>query len=332
MIKSAQAHGMVPSDILIRGAVMAGLEDLRKNPFLLDYVFMWYANDDLTNKTYGETERQRAKKWFLSTEIFVSMNYRADDPKFPLVSIGLQSSVEDYATLGDVNMDTDEDVPSVEVTTTPDILLGPFTPKSYDSVTGTVTLPDELDTTNLFIGTILVDTTSGVGYPIIQVNDGTVFKIEAGVTANFTNAFIAPIDSFYIVSLESCLFKQTFSIKVFAQGEPLHVLYLQSIIEFILLRYKETLLEGRGFDRSTISTGPLYNFVETDKDLVFVRDITLNGYVRQYWPKLISPKIQGIKIHGIEILGGSLSPSSLLNSINIQGWGMFGDFDAIGAS
>lgn len=101
-------------------------------------------------------------------------------------------------------------------------------------------------------------------------------------------------------------------------------------MEFILLRYKETLLEARGFERSTISTGPLYNYSETDKEMVFVRDITLSGYVRQYWPKMISPKIQGIKIHGIEILGGSLSPPSMLSMVNQQGWGLKGDFDALG--
>jgi hypothetical protein len=332
MIKSTRSHGMVPSDILIRGAIMAGLDDLRKNSFLLDYIFMWYANDDLTNKTYGEAERQRAKKWFLNTEIFVSMNYRADDVKFPLVSIGLQSSTEDFATLGDVNYETQEDVPSEEISATPEILMGPFTPKSYDSTTGTVTLPDNLDTGNIFVNTILVDVVNGNGYPVIQVNEGSTFKIASGVTANFTNAFIAPIDSFYVAQLESCLFKQTFSIKLFAQNDPLYVLYLQSIIESILMRYKETLLEARGFDRSTHSVGPLYNYSETDKDMVWARDITLSGYVRQYWPKMISPKIQGIKIHGIEILGGSVTPSGLLSLVNSQGWGMEGDFDAIGAS
>ncbi len=329
MIKSQSSHGMVPSDILIRGAIVAGLDDLRKNPFLLDYIFMWYSNDDLTRGTYGDTERQRAKNWFLKNEIFVSMNYRADDVKFPLVSIGLQSSSEDLSTLADVNYETQEDVPSEEVTTAPDILLGPFTPKSYNSTTGLVTLPDNLTTDNVFENTILVNTATNTGYPITQVSAGGTFLITPRITANFTNCYVAPIDSFYVATLESCLFKQTFSIKVFAQSEPVFVLYLQSIIEFILLRYKETLLEGRGFDRSTISTGPLYNYTETDKEMVYVRDITLNGYVRQYWPKLISPKIQGIKIHGIQIIGGTLTPPSMLADVEKQGWWM--DVDSIGA-
>lgn len=331
MIRSIKSHGMVPSDILIRGAIVAALEDLRKNPFLLDYIFSWYSNDDLTNKAYGDAERQRAKSWFLNTEIHVSMNFRADDVKFPLVSIGLQSSSEDMSTLGDVNYETDEEVPSKEVTASPEVLLGPFTPKSYDSATGLITLPDSLTTDNIFENTILVDTTAGIGYRVTQVNGESSFEIAQDIIANFTNAYIAPIDNFYIATIESCLFKQTFSLKVFAQGDPVHTLYLQSIIEFILLRYKETLLEARGFERSTISTGPLYNYSETDKEMVYVRDITLSGFIRQYWPKMISPRIQGFRVHGIQILGGSLSPPSMITSTNVQAWGMEGDVDSIGA-
>ncbi len=331
MIKSSVSHGMVPSDILIRGAIVAALEDLRKNPRLLDYVFMWYSNDDLTSKIYGDSEKARAKKWFLSTEIFVSMNYRADDVKFPMISIGLQSSTEDQSTLGDVNYETTEDVPASEVAVTPQMLLGPFTPKSYDSATGIVTLPDNLTTDNVYDNTILVDTVSNRGFIIREVLDTTSFLIDEDSEANFTNSYVAPIDDFYVVSFESCLFKQSFSIKAFAQAEPVHVLYLQAILEFILMRYKELLLEARGFERSTISTGPLYEWKESDKDTVYARDITLTGYVRQYWPKMISPKIQGIKIQGLEIMGGTVTPPGFLSLVLAQGWGMPDDYDAIGA-
>ncbi len=248
-----------------------------------------------------------------------------------MISIGLQSSTEDLSTLGDVNYEPSEDVPANEVSTTPQVLLGPFTPKSFDSATGIVTLPDNLNTDNLFVNTILVDTKSNYGYIIREILTDSSFLIDEDVIANFTNAYVAPIDSFYTASIESCLFKQTFAIKAFAQSEPIHVLYLQSIIEFILLRYKEQLLEARGFERSTISTGPLYQFAETDKDLTWARDITLSGYVRQYWPKMISPKIQGIKIQGIQIIGGTVTPPGFLNLVVQQGWGIEGDNDAIGA-
>lgn len=330
MINPKLSFGFVPSDILVRTAIASALEDIRKNPFLLDYVFSWFINDDLTKNVYGEAERQRAKKWFLSTEIFVVMNYILNDPKFPCVAIGLQSSSEDLSTLGDVNYQTEEEVSASEVGVNPLIQVGPFSPKSYDPDTGTVVLPDNLSTDQVFVNQILTDTMNNTGYVIREVLDNSTVKIDPFITAaNFTNAFIAPIDNFYVTSLESCLFKQVYSIKCFAQSEPVHLLYLHAIIEFILLRYKESLLEGRGFDRSVISSGPVYNFAETDKDLVWARDITLTGFLRQYWPKLFMQKNQGFKIHGIEILGTPRSPISMLSSVNAQGWGMIGDFSEI---
>lgn len=331
MINSLKSFGWVPSDVLVRTAITSALDDLRKNPFLLDYIFQWFASDDLTNNVYGETERQRAKKWFLNTEIFILMNYRADDPKFPCVSVGLQSSVEDLSTLGDVNYDTQEEVQASDVgIISPLIQVGPFTPKSYDPTTGIVVFPDNLSTDIVFVNQILTDVTNNVGYVIRDVLDESSIKIDPNLlNVNLTNSYIAPIDSFYVTAIESCLFKQTFSLKCFAQSEPVHLLYLHTIIEFILFRYKELLLEGRGFDRSTVASGPVYIFSETEKELTFGRDITLTGYVRQYFPKSINPKIQGFKIHGIEILGGTATPVGLLSTVKAQGWGMPGDFGEI---
>lgn len=320
---------MVPGDILIRTAIMAGLDDLRKNSFLLDYVFAWFLNDDLTIQQYGQAEFQRAKKWFLDHEIFVAMNFRADDPKFPIVSIGMQSSSEDTSTLADVNYETNEDVESEEITPVPNILMGPFTPLEYDQTTGLVTLPPTVTTADVFINTVLVDKVNNIGYRIIDVLDSDTFKIEPNINANFTNAHIAPIDNFLSVSLESCMFKQVYSIKCFAQSEPLHLLYLHAIIEYILLKYKEPYLEGRGFDRSIISSGPVYQYQDTGVEMTFGRDITLTGYLRQYWVKSVAPKMQGIKLHGIEFLCTTPSPVSELSNVNAQGWGMLGDFGEI---
>lgn len=54
------------------------------------------------------------------------MNYRTADVVYPIISIGLQSSTEVSATLGDVNYDTQELVDPHEITVTPQIVLGPF--------------------------------------------------------------------------------------------------------------------------------------------------------------------------------------------------------------
>ncbi len=326
MIKSAKAYGMVPSDLLVVGAISEALEDMRRNPWLLDYCFNWFAADELTLKYYGDSEKQRAKDWFLKTKIWVTMSTRMDEPKFPLISVNLQSSIEDTATLGDVNYETIEDVEPTEISLTPQIVLGPFTPANFVSDTGVVTLPEGLTTETVFEGQVFVDSKSNTGYPILAIIDDTSFTIEEDVEANFINAYIAPIDSFYVASLQSCSFKQTYSIKCFAQNEPVYVTYLIAILRFILLRYKQTLLEGRGFDRSTIVTQGLYAANQIlNVERSFGQDVTLTGYVREYWPELISSEFQGVKVSGLDIIGGSNTPLALIDEAAAQGWGTIDD-------
>src|SRR6266700_2125388 len=160
MITSVKCTGIIPGDLVLKTAIEAALTDLRNNPFLLDYLFNWYPLDDLSANApfkYGDTERARAKKWFLEHEIFVSINTRTDDLKFPMFSIGLQSSQEAEMTLGDVDYEISEQVAIEEIVATPAPILGPFTPQSYDPTTGKVVLPTGMTTANVFVNMILLD-------------------------------------------------------------------------------------------------------------------------------------------------------------------------------
>lgn len=321
MIKSNVAFGIVPTDLLIVEAIKAALDDIRKNPNLLDWCFNWFLNDDLTKKVYGAKELMRPKEWFLKHEINVAPSIRLGDPKLPLVSVNLKNITEDDATLGDVNFDTQEEVPASEVSISPQISLGPFTPQEYDPTTGLVVLPDGETTSVLFAGMILVDTVNNVGYRIEDIVDTTSFKIEIGVNANFTNAYIAPMDSFMVAKIESIVFRHNYVINCFAANEPIYASYLHSIVKFAILRYKESLLERRGFDRTSINSTGIYQVKEFGTaEFVFSQDINMTGYVREYWPKLIDQKIQGIKLNGIEFIGGLVTPSPMLGDVEAQGW------------
>jgi hypothetical protein len=116
-----------------------------------------------------------------------------------------------------------------------------------------------------------------------------------------------------------------YSIKVFIQNDPQQLMYLSTIVRFILMRYKEILLEDRGFERTTIMmTGPqdaTGAFPQSgDGEYVFSQMFTLTGFVRESWPKAISPALQGIIIHGLEFITGTQSPSSMLTTLEEQGW------------
>jgi hypothetical protein len=321
VIKSNKSLGLVPVDILLIGAINAGIADLRKKPYLLDFLFNWFSQDDLTSKFFGDQEKQRAKDWFLQNKIDCTLAIRQDLPKFPLISVNLTSSNEDMATMGDVDPDISEDIDMTEANVTPVKVLGPFTPQAYDSTTGIVTLPDGFTTTLVFENQLLVDSKNSIGYTILKVIDDSTFAIDTDINANFQNAYVASADTTTSVSLESCFFRQSYSIKCFAQNEPLYVSYLTMIVNFIMLRYKEVYLEARGFQGTVISGGPIYWAEQlTGVENSFGSDVNVSGLVRVGWPKAFAGRIDGIKLHGINVLDGGTSPDSV--DFETQGWGL----------
>lgn len=287
------ALGIHQSDIVVRSALVAAIADLRANPWLLDYVFASLPRDPLTMKDYGEREVEQAKKWFLSTNIPVFMNTRSDHATFPCISIGLQESTEAESTMADVHHQPHEDNDS-----TWPALAGPFTPIKYEVASGTITVEKSLAASIIISsGMILVDR-FGNQHKVLEVLDDDTFKIKAGTIVDLTDVVLKGNRPAFVTSLESVVYRETYSIGCHVQNEPTHLMYLHSIILFCLLRYKEALLEARGFERSVANSSDLRRNESLGEELTFSRWISLSGYVRQYWPKKTAPKITGV---GIEI-------------------------------
>jgi hypothetical protein len=242
----------------------------------------------------------------------------------PLIGIELLDSSEAQATLGDTHHDTTEDVLSTDILINPQAALGPFTPKSYDSVTGTVVLPDGLTTTALFPGLVLFDAVANRGYPLVEIFGSKSFGIDPGVKANFTRAYVAKRDNFMIVPMHSLLFRETYKITCYVQSNPAHLLFLHSALMFVLLRKKADLLEGRGFENFTISSGAVNAVSEEDSQTIFSRSVNVSGQVRQYWPGEPSNKLDGIIVNPIRVIGDP-SPQGIITTVAEQGWAMEGD-------
>jgi hypothetical protein len=284
-----EALGIHQSDVIIRTAIIAGIADLRANPWLLDYVFKSLARDQLTLADYGERDISQAKEWFLKTDIPVFMNTRIDAAKLPCISIGLQESVEAEATLGDVHY-----VPSERSDAVWPVLIGPFTPAAFNAGSGLMKVPAAaLGTKVLTPGMVLLDS-AGREYPVLEVLDDDTIAIAPNTVADFRTTCLKGARPQFLTELESLSFRETYQIGCHAQGEAVHLTYLHSIIVFLLLRYKQALLESRGFERSTVSSS---NFMRNDafeNELVFSRFVTITGYVRNYWPKAFSEGTEAI--------------------------------------
>ena len=281
------AQGIHQSDVILRTAIQAGLDDIRQNPSLLDYVFSSLPRDPLTHKEYGVQQVDSAKEWFLSQDIPVFMNTRVDENKIPCITIASQSSSEGAATLGDVNYEVTEDVYGTDKIVYYDLNL-----KSYAPTSGICSLPSDAEI-ELFAGEKIL-TKAGNTYEILDVLDPWTFQIASGISESIAQVKVISAQK-AVVTLESLEFRETLEIGCHAHSEPIYLTYLWSILIFVLLRYKEELIEGRGLERTTISSsGVVLNTSFPIQQPVFTRMTTVTGFVRQYWPKFVRNPIEGM--------------------------------------
>lgn len=283
--------GIHQSDLIIRSALLAGLRNMRAKPWLLDYCFASLPQDAETAAEYGQKTVDQAKEWFTQQEVAVFLNTRLDDAKYPAISITLSASAEDEASIGDVHYEPQEDSDLQWPT-----LYGPFA-ATYDSVTGQLTFPiDVSDKTVLAAGMLIIDDVGDM-HQVTDVLEENVVVIAKGITNAMQKAVLKAKPPALTAAMESILCRETYSLGVHVGSEPEHLIWLHSIVVFILLAYKETLLEARNFERSSISSSDmgLNQNLSSQAERVFSRYISLTGYCRQMWPKSIKQKITSMQ-------------------------------------
>ena len=285
-----EALGIHQSDVIIRTALIAGMADMRAKPLLLDYVFASLPRDELTFKDYGEKSLDAAKNWFLNTEVPVSMVPRIDEGKWPRITIALAESNEIENTLGDVHYEPIEYIQDGQWPT----LAGPFTPVSYDAITGKVTLPQQVATEiQVAPGMYLIDKV-GREHLILGMGANDEAYIKEGTIVDFRDSLLKGVKPMTAVHLRSAAFKETYHIGIHVGSEPVYLTWLHAIVQFVLLRYRPALLEARGFERSAIISSDFRKDETFEGELVFSRFITINGVVRNYWPQEITSTVNSV--------------------------------------
>jgi len=290
-INDTSAIGIHQAYLILQSAIEAAIADLRANPWLLDYCFKSLPYDTLTSDKFGEKQLKLAKEWFLKSTITVVPNIRADaNVKVPCVSISAGTSVESNATLGDVHYDPQEDNADYWPS-----LYGPFSPVSYDATTGIIVFPSDIsDVLVLAIGQQIV-TKIGQTIDIIEVIDSTSAKIAPEISFEINKSTIRGKKPTKITTLESVEFQEMYSIGCHAPSEVSYIYWLHSIIEFCLLRYKQVLLEERGFERTQIKNSEVRKeWDENSSEFIYSRYISITGIVRNVWPKAIFDKINTV--------------------------------------
>lgn len=279
--------GIFQGDVIVRTAIIEGLRRLHADPDLLHTVFESLAQDELTLNKYGEEQIHQAQQWFLKNRVPVLLSVRVSEMVFPCITIALRDSVEAEQTHGDVNYDTQESVPGEWPA-----LTKPFTPVLYSPTNGFLQIPlDTFAETVVAPGQFLV-TKDGNKYMILdELGDGLI-AIKPGIVDDFTDCILKGPQSKFVTTIESVNFKETYEVGIHTQGDPVNTIFLHSIVKFLLLKYKQDLLEARNFERTVLASSDLRQNVDTDKELVFDRFITITGFCRQWWPKKKSERVQ----------------------------------------
>ena len=275
-------YGIPQGEVILKSAIIAALDDVRANPWLLEYIFASLTTDPVVKQEHGKLEIDAAKQWFTSTRVLVRMDTSMDEPVLPCITISIGNSSESEVTLADLHYDT---VATTDVAETCIKALTPsFAVDSYSPSTGIVSIPESVAATFVLApGMVLVD---GVGakHTILEVLSAKTFRIGLGVQNDLNRCVIrgSMPDSF--VTLESVEYRENYSINVHA-SEVFQSQWLTSIVKFCLLRYKQRLLEARGLERTTFGAmGPIQN-TALGAQMAFTQSISFTAYARYSWPK-----------------------------------------------
>ena len=290
LVRSKQSLGIFPTDVVVRTAITAALADMRDQTWLLDFALQAFLHDPLTIQEYGAAELERCKNWFLDNDIKVSMGYKINQAKQPHVVIWHGDTSESDSTTGDTNDSPRETIPWV-VGTAP---LFRLKDAVHNPATGWITVTQ--NTKSIFPGMKILDRSRGQAYEITET-DGQRFRIALGQELHLPSSDVYDANRLWIAHLESRAYREALRIECVASGEGLECLMLWTIIIFALNKYNQEYLEGRGFDRMTISSGgmEIAQDGQNANQIMYRRVINLNGITKQYWPKQIQPSMRGIR-------------------------------------
>lgn len=291
--------GIFQGDIIIKRAIELGIEDMRKNPWLIDHMMDDLVKSPYFDKEYGQKQIDACKEWFKRSRIGFYMSQENGRNEYPCITIEMGSSNEkqEMKTMADQSTESEILLPNKIGKKIP-YVVKPFVPTGYDISSGTVSLPDNLvGIDDVAEGMILVDPTTGNGYPIEDINaDGIV--IEAGLPIEASELAVLPMNQFYKARVEHTFFQETYNIGCHAHGDPQSLMFLHSIVLYSLLRYRESLFEANGFTETTFSNSPpgINPSFSTEAEVLWSRTVSISGQVENSWIKTPRRVIENVAL------------------------------------
>lgn len=286
-----------PGDVIIKEAISLGLEDLRNNPWIIEDIFSEFIENPILSQKYGMKEVNRAKEYLLNNKVNVFMAHRIDKEEFPLVTIAVSPSVEDkdLATLADASTCYSEYSPD-QINKPIKYIINPIEIESYDITTGTVIIPENENFKYISPGMLLVDPDTGNAYEISGKAQENQILITPGTKLIVEKVGIAPRYQFYKARRGRIISQESYEIGCHAHGDTSFLIFLYAAVKYVLLRYREGLLEHNNFQLSKISSSEIIKNNNYQSDNVYSRFITLSGQVEESWVQTPQRYVEAIDI------------------------------------
>jgi hypothetical protein len=291
--------GIFQGDLIIKTAIELSLEDMRKNPWLIEDVFASLNENPILAKRYGMKEITRAKEFILNTNIPVYMHHRLDKMEYPCITISIGNSNEDksLSTLGDASIAFEDYSPN-EIGKPIKPIVSSFTPVSYDKDTGIVELPTDIpEYRYVGKGMLLADPKTGNAFEIIDKAGINGVQITAGSKLPKGKLVIIPQYPTYRARRERATSQEQYNIGCHAHGDPSLLIFLFSVVKYSLFRYREGLLEYNNFQLSNLSCTDMMRNEMMQEENIYSRWITLSGQVEESWVKTPKRFIEAIDLN-----------------------------------
>jgi len=288
--------GLFQGDLIIKAAIELSIDDMRKNPWLIEDVFASLIENPILNKKYGIKEVNRAKEFILNNKIPVYMKNRLDKQDFPCITVSIGESYEDkdLSTLGDLSTCFEELNPC-DIGKPISYIVKPFDVVSYDSTTGIVEVPENI-TEYKYIskGMVAVDPDTGGGFIVIEKAGTHGFRIASGSKLPGGQLAIIPQYPLYRARRERAISQETYHIGCHVEGDISTLIFLYSVVKYGLYRYREGLLESQNFQLSRIRSTDMVKNQSFSVENVYSRFIILQGQVEESWIKTPKRFIEGV--------------------------------------
>lgn len=274
-------------DTIIKTAIELAIDDIKKNPWVIDDIFSDFVDNPILKIKYGQKEIERAKEWVLNNKIHFYMKYRVDNMEFPAVSISMGNSDEDksLATLADQSVCVEELDPC-EINKPITYIVKPFQVVSYDKDTGLIEVPEGTEGIQYISkDMIAIDPETGDGYIINEKAGTNGFKIAAGSNLDVDQLAIVPKYQAYRARRERIISQESYNIGCHAHGDPANLLFLFGIVKYAMLRYREGLFEDNNFQLGTLQCTDMIKNDAFGQDNVYSRFIVFSGQVEESWVK-----------------------------------------------